>query len=263
MRILLLIFCISCSNKVIEPLTNAHAHNDYEHDRPLFDALDNGFTSVEADVHMIDGKLYVSHDIPESLSQVKTLEELYLSPLLKHVNNNNGRVYENHNGFFYLMIDIKTLADYSYPVLRKTLAKYSEMISVVTDSIDQDNKPIKIFISGHHGRPFTQLLNDSIKYAGLDGRPKELKDNIPSALMPVISQNYKKYLTWKGTGNPDENELESLKEMIDLAHDQNKMVRLWAAPDKPVVWDLLLKTGIDFINTDDLEGLREFLVKRN
>src|SRR5262249_1980163 len=32
------------------PLIHAHAHNDYEHTRPLFDALDQGFCSVEADI---------------------------------------------------------------------------------------------------------------------------------------------------------------------------------------------------------------------
>src|SRR5436190_12307328 len=32
-----------------KPLPQLHAHNDYEHKRPLFDALDHGFCSVEAD----------------------------------------------------------------------------------------------------------------------------------------------------------------------------------------------------------------------
>src|SRR5438552_11057245 len=30
-------------------LERAHAHNDYDHQRPLFEALENGFKSVEAD----------------------------------------------------------------------------------------------------------------------------------------------------------------------------------------------------------------------
>ena len=37
-------------DKTAVPLARAHAHNDYEHPRPLRDALDHGFTSVEADV---------------------------------------------------------------------------------------------------------------------------------------------------------------------------------------------------------------------
>lgn len=28
----------------VQPLERAHAHNDYEHPRPLADALDHGFT---------------------------------------------------------------------------------------------------------------------------------------------------------------------------------------------------------------------------
>src|SRR5271157_4619073 len=36
------------------PLTRVHAHNDYLHPPPLFDALNCGFCSVEADVHLVD-----------------------------------------------------------------------------------------------------------------------------------------------------------------------------------------------------------------
>src|SRR5258708_18978619 len=43
------------------PLTRVHAHNDYEHKRPLFDALDDGFCSVEADIFLVDGQLLVAH----------------------------------------------------------------------------------------------------------------------------------------------------------------------------------------------------------
>ena len=32
--------------KQITPLPRAHAHNDYEHKRPLLDALEQGFCSV-------------------------------------------------------------------------------------------------------------------------------------------------------------------------------------------------------------------------
>src|ERR1019366_2575676 len=44
------------------PLTRAHAHNDYEHSRPLWDALDQGFCSVEADIYLVNGQLLVAHD---------------------------------------------------------------------------------------------------------------------------------------------------------------------------------------------------------
>ena len=40
------------------PLFQAHAHNDYEHARPLHDALEHGFWSVEADIYLVDGELF-------------------------------------------------------------------------------------------------------------------------------------------------------------------------------------------------------------
>src|SRR6185437_13422660 len=44
------------------PLIHCHAHNDYEHTHPFFDAESNGFCSFEADVHLVDGALLVAHD---------------------------------------------------------------------------------------------------------------------------------------------------------------------------------------------------------
>src|SRR5438876_12079434 len=74
------------------PLIHAHAHNDYEHPRPLFDALDCGFCSIEADVYLIDGQLVVAHDVDKAVSS-RTLEKLYLKPLRDRVQHHGGRVY--------------------------------------------------------------------------------------------------------------------------------------------------------------------------
>jgi len=40
----------------------AHAHNDYLHERPLLDALDHQFRSIEADVFARGDSLYVAHN---------------------------------------------------------------------------------------------------------------------------------------------------------------------------------------------------------
>src|SRR5690348_17762292 len=97
------------------PLTNVHAHNDYEHAHPLFDALAHGFCSVEADIHLVDGKLLIAHD----RSQVKperTLEALYLKPLLERVKKNHGHVYLG-GPEFTLLIDVKGSWQSTYPLL--------------------------------------------------------------------------------------------------------------------------------------------------
>lgn len=259
--VLVLLFS-SCGNKEVLVI-NGHAHNDYDQERPLIEALDNRFISVEVDVHYVDGQFFVCHDKPENTTGLKTLEAQYLDPLMEMVNQRGGHIYPNYNGFLYLMIDVKTDATQSYQPLKQVLKKYEDMISVVSDSVDQTNKPIKIFLSGHHGRPYQQLISDTIKYAGLDGRPDELGLGIPFALMPVISQRYDKLLSWEGDGEPDKTEIEHLKAIITKAHMEDKKVRLWASPEKTKVWDMLLNLGVDLINTDRITEYREFVEQNN
>ena len=49
-------------------------------DPAVQDALDRGFSSVEADVWLVDGELRVAHDLEDTRAGV-TLESLYLDPL--------------------------------------------------------------------------------------------------------------------------------------------------------------------------------------
>jgi hypothetical protein len=49
--------------------------------------------------------------------------------------------------------------------------------------------------------------------------------------------------------------------MVERAHQQGRRLRLWGAPDHIAAWKELLDAGVDLINTDDLEGLRDFLIR--
>ena len=248
----------NCSQEI--QVIQGHAHNDYENENPLRDALENGFISVEADVHLVDDNLYVSHDSPQELNPDLTLETLYLNPLKDHILKNNGSVYPNYAGFFYLMIDFKTSAKPSYDKLKTILSNYLSIISVVQNGVEQKG-PVKIFISGN--RPFNEVLNDDPKLAGLDGRPNELNKNIPRSIMPIISDNYFNFLSWNGYGEINEDEKKQLKILVQNTHAQNKKLRLWASPDNANVWKFLLDNGVDLINTDRLKEFREFIVKYN
>src|SRR5436305_9752705 len=68
-------------------LTNGFAHNDYEHRRPLLDALELGFCAVEADIYLTNKQILVGHDW-DKLSPQRTLESLYLEPLAQRVRAN-------------------------------------------------------------------------------------------------------------------------------------------------------------------------------
>lgn len=59
-----------------------HSHNDYWRPRPLIDAISVGSSSVEADVWLVDGDLYVGHHL-QSLDMNKSLRDMYLNPLLE------------------------------------------------------------------------------------------------------------------------------------------------------------------------------------
>src|SRR5438094_10005703 len=101
---------VSCSPLAPEqprPLTRVHAHNDYEHKCPLFDALDHGFCSVEADIYLVDGQLLVAH-MRSQVKPERTLEKLYLDPLRERVKQNGGRVYSG-GPEVTLLVAIKTV----------------------------------------------------------------------------------------------------------------------------------------------------------
>src|SRR5437773_5144245 len=99
--------CLSVfSQEPPRPLTRVHAHNDYEHKRPLLDALDHGFCSVEADIFLVEGKLLVAHELGQTKPE-RTLQALYLDPLREHVKANGGRVFKD-GPEFTLLIELKS-----------------------------------------------------------------------------------------------------------------------------------------------------------
>ena len=54
-KVALAILCVVCNCGVFAqsvPLPNAFAHNDYSHKRPLHEAMENGYTNMEADVFL-------------------------------------------------------------------------------------------------------------------------------------------------------------------------------------------------------------------
>ncbi len=249
--------CFGQTDPII-PLPNAHAHNDYEHRRPLFDALSHGFTSLEADVHLINETLYVAHDTPRDLDKTPSLQSLYLQPLYQWMSEHNGTIYPKYDEPIFLMIDIKTNAESTYAALRSALAPFKSMLWHV-DNGKVVPGPLRIFLSGN--RPIAMVQQDEVQLAGIDGRPNDIGKDYTAEFMPVISDNYRRHLSWRGKkGEPDAEEYEQLKSWINAAHAEGKKVRLWASPENQAVWVKLLELGVDLLNTDRLADLRDFLL---
>ncbi|HMG94425.1 MAG TPA: phosphatidylinositol-specific phospholipase C/glycerophosphodiester phosphodiesterase family protein [Chryseolinea sp.] len=247
----LLLFSIVVTRfvNVGQPHINAHAHNDYEHDRPLFEALENGFVSIEADVHLVNGKILVAHDHPTSRS--KTLEDLYLRPLDSIARINGGKIYPQKDITVMLMIDIKTDGTETFRALHQLLSKHTGAAN---------HKVFRVFISGN--RAIELIRNDPQRLSSIDGRPEDIGKGFTEEEMPVISENYRKIISWNGKGSPAKEDFNKLTELASKVHAENKKLRLWGIPDHENAWNVLLQAGVDLINTDRLKELNLFLTTK-
>lgn len=119
---------------------SCHSHNDYWRHVPLYDALAAGCTSIEADVWLSGSDLFVGHS-KKSLTKERTLESLYISPLVSVLTTQNTPTQltttnessstipspstTNLNGVFdtspetplILLIDIKTDGASTFPAI--------------------------------------------------------------------------------------------------------------------------------------------------
>jgi hypothetical protein len=245
----------SAREEQLPPLIHAHAHNDYEHARPLFDALDHGFASVEADIHLVDGQLLVAHD----RSQVKperTLQSLYLDPLRARAKKFGGRIYPNGDPTFYLLIDTKTDANETWPVLRKVLHDYPDLLTTFNGA-EVAPKAVTVVLTGN--RPRQLLPQESIRQAGLDGEMPDLDGPNPKGIFLWMSEDWRQFFKWTGEGPFPADEKARLLEIVAKAHERKMKVRFWDAPDSTDFWRELRGDGVDLMNADDLAGLEKFL----
>ena len=236
------------------PLIRAHAHNDYEHPRPLLDALACGFGSIEADVHLVDGRLLVAHD-RKAVKPERTLEALYLDPLRERVKQNGGRVYRS-GPTIILLIDVKSEAVATYEALHAVLKNYAAMLTVFRDGVTTPGA-ITVIVSG--SRAPAVMAAQALRYAAMDGRIDDLNGQTAPALIPLVSDNWQKVFSWRWTGPIPADEARKLKALVEQAHAQGRQLRFWNTPDNPATWSVLYGAGVDLINTDQLTGLQGFL----
>lgn len=236
------------------PLPSAHAHNDYEHSRPLLDALDQGFCSVEADIYLVDGQLLVAHDRPKVRPE-RTLQALYLDPLLARVKAHGGRVYPGGPPIT-LLVDVKADAEGTYARLREVLAAYRSMLTVFRPD-RTDTNAVTVILSGD--RPWKTLEAEPERLAALDGRLPDLDTQPSTHLVPLVSDHWRSHFQWNGEGPLPAQEKAKLLTLVQRAHQQGRRIRFWGAADRPEVWQAHADAGVDYINTDRLAELATHL----
>lgn len=235
-------------------LVHAHAHNDYEHARPLLEALDHGFCSIEADVWLVGGRLLVAHDA-DKVREDRTLESLYLGPLRERVRANGGRLYRN-GPECTLLVDVKSDAVATYGVLAGLLARYDDVLTTFRGG-KADRGAILAIVSGNTAPAL--MAAEPTRYAAMDGRFADLRSDVPADLVPWISMDWKATFQWQGSGPMPENEVRLLRQLVAGAHEHDRKLRFWNTPDSASFWEVLWDAKVDLIGADDLGALETFL----
>lgn len=258
-----------------ESVPSTHAHNDYEHEYPLFDALHNGFISVEADIWLYpdDNELRVAHDPVVNPGTLPTLNQLYLTPLQNLAQQvNNGGIYADGTPII-LLIDIKSEGLSTYSFLNDTLAEYAALSPGLFTTYyknefggyDVTPGAVNVIISGN--RPRDYMLSQELRYAAYDGRKSDLGTGVDANFIPLISDNWNNFfsgeLAWDGTGTIPNDTKAAIENLVAQVHQEGKILRFWNLPqDTPNVWGPLYDANVDLINTDNLVGLSEYIQAR-
>lgn len=259
-----LLFADHSSAAEVRPLTQAHSHNDYEQKRPLLEALDHGFCSVEADVYLVEGQLWVAHD-RKDLKPDRTLKSLYLEPLAERVRNRVG-IFADPKARLMLLVDVKGQGAEVYERLKTELAPYAPMLTRFRDS-GVVTGAVTVVLSGD--RAWDLARADRDRWCALDGRMSDLTNAVPAgvagsstppaSLVPLVSESWRTLFRWAGDGEMSASDRARLKGLVSQAHAQGRKIRFWALPDRPEAWKLCEDAGVDLINTDKIPALSAFL----
>jgi len=250
--------------EAVRPLPQAHSHNDYEQRRPLLEALDHGFCSVEADVYLVEGQLWVAHD-RKDLKPDRTLKSLYLEPLAERVRNRVG-IFADPKARLMLLVDVKGQGAEVYQRLKTELAPYAPMLTRFRDT-GVVTGAVTVVISGD--RAWDLAREDRDRWCALDGRMSDLTNAAPAgvagsstppaSLVPLVSESWRALFRWDGDGEMSAVQKARLKGLLTQANAQGRKIRFWALPDRPEAWKVGQDAGVDLINTDKIPAVSAFL----
>lgn len=230
---------------------NAHSHNDYANDVPFMLAYNNHFGSIEADIWAVKGDLYVAHNLSDIKSE-RTLDALYLQPIVKLFTANKGKAWSDHSSTFQLLIDLKTTTEPTLSLLVEKLKKYPEVFDP-----EINENAVRIIITGN--RPEPSEFNKYPDFIFFDGILNMKYDRQQLKRVTLYSENISKFTKWRGEGEIIEKEKIHLQNIIDSVHMSDKKIRFWNAPDNINAWKTFIEMRCDYINTDHIIELSEFL----
>ncbi len=249
----ILLFAVHAAAQKVAVFKGGHSHNDYQQTQPLYTAYQSGMGSIEADVFLKNGQLYVAHDSTE-IKIGATLKKLYLEPLARLYAQNDNHVFLDTSKSMQLVVDIKE----AHPLV---LAQLIKELKVFGNTFDKVKNPqaISIVVSGD--LPASAAFKKYPRYFSFDGRPNLVYSDKQLRRVAMISADFKKFSKWKGVGEISAADEIILKSVVNEAHEKGKPFRFWGTPDRENSWKLMENIGADWINTDVPRQLQRYFLQ--
>lgn len=219
-----------------------HSHNDYDRATPFFEAVNQNFGSIEADIWMADGKLKVCHN-REDIPTAKELEVQYIAPIVERFRKNRGKFYAESKERLQLLVDLKTSYQTTLQPLIDLLKKHPKVFDASINPL-----AVRVVVSG--AIPPKEEFAKWSSIVLFDGRVQTNYTAEQLTRIGLISDSFRNYSQWNGSQKLSSDEFATLKRWVYKVHASGKPIRFWATPDTQVAWAEMMRLGVDYINTD-------------
>ncbi len=173
-----------------------------------------------------------------------------MSPLLKILEQNNGRIYPERT--LLLFVDFKNRGAEAYIQLREKLKPLRPYLTRFSRG-QVEAGAITVILTGY--APDELVLAQQERWCALDGGLGDLDDPESSVYStPVVSAKWQSVFDWNGKRKPmPPKQLERLKTYVRKAAEKGMRLRFYNNPERERLWRTLVENGVTLINTDELE----------
>ncbi|KAF8627626.1 hypothetical protein AX15_004323 [Amanita polypyramis BW_CC] len=254
-----------------------HSHNDYWREVPLLTALSNGVSSVEADVWLVNGTLYVGHE-QQALTTSRTFASLYVQPILSILQGQNPQtpftgneiskngVWDTDSGrILQLLVDMKTDGIATLPYVVSALQPLRDRGYLTTfENGTLTVGPLTVVGTGN--TPLDGIKNLTRRDVFYDAPLTDLTSTPDTtwnvSLSPLASTDYGA-VGWDGLSPITTDQQSTILKLVQTANSMGIRARFWDTPGWPIearnnIWKTLLMSGDIWLNADDLEAASQF-----
>ncbi|MGV3710531.1 MAG: hypothetical protein ACO1Q7_17000 [Gemmatimonas sp.] len=238
----------------------AYAHNDYNNQNPLYDAVTMGFRGVEVDVFLVDGVLRVGHSRRQAKKGPR-LDSLYLEPIRDMVYrcNREAAVRPAIVEPFLLNVEVKERSVETLAALYPLILAMDEVLGVVgrPSSSLKVNAMLVGYSGAEEGAALSyQELGVSCKLEKLD----LLRACLSDSRVRMLSIDYGKTMgRWYTLEIQRERWMRAIRAIAVTEPD--KILRVYNVPENREVYRELLQSSVDIIGTKNLARTAELLPK--